>query len=192
MSRFTDNVSERLDVELMMDGDRHEVAVGPLLRRSGWRGGLWVKYVTPTNPLQLFEVEVSDGVDGTGFLLFASDDFAPFGPPGQRWNWTSFDPRSNSAAPSGTNVVTMVNGGARALFKVFETVSLDAGGVRIGPPAVYNLNDLLKISENGLLCNDPDARLLLATGGVRVLVTGFCSVTPDSLSGNRLGLDLKY
>jgi len=31
----------------------------PLLRKSGWKGGLRVKYVTPSNPLQLFEVEVS-------------------------------------------------------------------------------------------------------------------------------------
>lgn len=192
MSRFNDNISERLDVELMLSGDRYPVAVGPELRRTGWRGGLWVRYVTPNNPLQIFEVERSNGVEATGFLLFGSGDFSPFGVPGQRYNWTSYDPRSVFAAPSGTNVVTMVNGGSRALFKVFETVSLDIAGVRIGPPITYNLNDPLKISENGLLCNDPDARLLLATGGAEVLVPGFCNSIPNDLNGNRLGLDLKY
>ena len=192
MSRYNDNVSERLDVELMLPGDRYQVAVGPVLRRTGWRGGVWVRYITSNNPLQLFEVELSNGVDATGFLLFGSDDFAPFGPPGQTYNWTSLDPRNEASSASGTNVVTMVNGGARAMFKVFETISLDAGGARVGPLIVYGLNDKLKVSENGLLCNDPDARVLLATGGSEVLVSGFCSAVPDELSGGRLSLDMKY
>lgn len=192
MSRFNDNVSERIDVELMNPGDRFPVAVGPSLRRTGWRGGVWVQYVTPSNPNQLFEVELSDGVNGTGFLLFASDDFVPYGPPRQTYNWTAINHRNEASVASGTNVVTMVNGGARVFFKVFETVSLDAFGVRIGPPITYNLNDHLKISENGLLCNDPDGRLLLATGGTSVLVTGLCFAPPADLTGNRIGLDMKY
>jgi len=192
MSQYNDNVSERLDVELMVPGDRYQVAVGPVLRRTGWRGGLWVQYVTPNNPLQLFEVEASGGVNATGFLLFSSDDFAPFGPPGRTYNWTSMNPRNEDSAASGTNVVTMVNGGARAMFKVFETISLDAGGARVGPPITYSLNDRLKVSENGFLCNDSDVRLLLATGGTEVVTPGFCSAVPDLLNGNRLCLDLKY
>jgi len=75
---------------------------------------------------------------------------------------------------------------------VFETVALTPAGVRAGGPAVYSLNDILKVSENGLLCNDPDAFLLLATGGTSVISVGTCSVIPDARSGNRLGLDFKF
>jgi len=184
------------DVELMKGGDRFPVAAGPILRSTGWRGGLWVRYVPPTGADD-FVVEASDGIDGTGFLLFPSENYST---PGgfasgvaqttNEQNWTSYQFTTEPAVA--TNVVTMVNGGTRVLFRVFETVSLTGAGVRSGPPITYSLNDPLKISENGLLCNDPDAALLAATGGVVTLVVGFCCSVPSPRNDNRLGLDLKF
>ena len=78
------------------------------------------------------------------------------------------------------------------MFKQFETISLDAFGVRSGPAAVYTLNEKLKVSENGLLCNDPNARLLLATGGTEVIFVGIVSAVPGDRTGWRLGMDHKF
>jgi hypothetical protein len=83
----------------------------------------------------------------------------------------------------------MVMGGGRFLFTQFEEFGLDAQGVRNQPPN-YALNQNLKVSENGLLCNDSDANLLVATGGAIALIVGVCCKTPDS--DGKLGLDLKY
>ena len=139
-------------------------------------------------------MEISDGTSAAGFMLSPSENYAdPRGAAGFR-NWTSMQPGNKEAIvfASGAATQTMVAGGGRFLFKQFETISLDAAGARIGPPIVYSLNDELKVSENGLLCNDPDARLLLATGGVETIFVGIVSAVPNARRGFRLGMDHKF
>jgi len=188
------NLSEAGDVEMMFPGDRFPVVVGPDLILSGWRGGLFVAYVTGP---QDFTVEVSDGNSVGGFLLFQSENYTANQPGsfgvspdpvvGSSGNWLSKQPRQGVG---GQNVVTMVTGGTRAFFKVFETVAL-AGGARTGGPIIYGLNDNLKISENGLLCNDSDVQLALVGIAVPVVV-GIASAVPSSQNGGRICLDFKY
>jgi len=181
------------DVDLHKGGDRYPVAAGPILRSTGWRGGIWVRYVEPTGADD-FTVEASDGIEGTGFLIFPSEVYGLPQAAGRgeanEQSWTSYQFRAEPAVA--TNVLTMVNGGSRVLFRVFETIALTGGGVRAGGPITYSLNEDLKISENGLLCNDPDAALLAATGGTATLVVGVCNTVPGPRNDNRLGLDLKY
>lgn len=180
--------SAELDVTLMIGGDKISVVVGPLLRQTKWRGGQYVMYVT--DPLGgQFVVEKSDGTATLGFILFQSENYLPATPPygigpGSPQNYTSFQ---YTEGVGGQNVVTAVFGNARAFFKVYETRQL-VGGVRNGPPAVYHLNDYLKISENGLLCNDSDVELALA-GIPDPVVVGICSVVPSARSQFRLGID---
>jgi hypothetical protein len=147
-------------------------------------------YVTSTQGD--FVVEKSNGTAAGGFLLFQSEDYQPFPPPygpgpGSPQNYTSFQ-FTNGAG--GQNVVTMVLGNCRAYFKVYETTSL-VGGVRNGPPIVYTLNDYLKVSENGLLCNDSDAELALV-GIPEPVVVGMVSAVPSNLNQFRLGLDQRF
>ena len=85
----------------------------------------------------------------------------------------------------------MISGGTRAFFKAYETTALNGAGARAGGPITYNLNDSLKVSENGLLCNDPDANLVLA-GVTNPTVMGIVSAVPSVANGNRLCLDMKY
>jgi hypothetical protein len=85
----------------------------------------------------------------------------------------------------------MISGGARCLFLNYETISLNAQGQRAGGVAQYTLNDKIKVSENGLLCNDADNLLLLATGGQESIVVGLCCKTPTTEDVS-LGLDMKY
>lgn len=179
-----------LDVELQYPGLRLPVTAGPLLRRSKWRGGLWVAYTTSSEGD--FVVEVSDGNLISGFLLFPSESYFPLPPPygngvGSNDNWTSFQPATGIG---GQNVVTMIADNTRAFFKVFETVAL-AAGTRSGGPITYVLNQPLKISENGLLCNDSD--LALAAAGVTTpQVVGIVSAVPSSRNANRLCADIHY
>jgi hypothetical protein len=84
----------------------------------------------------------------------------------------------------------MINGGTRAFFRVFETVAL-AAGVRAGGPITYVNNEDLKISENGLLCNDSDGALALA-GITTPIVVGVCSAIPAARNENRLCMDMKF
>lgn len=174
--------SERdaLDVELLFPGDRLPVAAGPTLRSTGWRGGQFVQYVTGVTD---YTVEVSDGNAACGFLLFQSENYTRSSPS----NWTSQQFRSGVG---GQNVLTMICGSTRALFRVFETEAL-AAGTRTGGPITYNLNDHLRISENGLLCNDSEAELI-AAGIAEPIFVGFCSVVPTDSNENRLGIDLKF
>jgi hypothetical protein len=177
----------------MIHGDRFPVTPGPLLRAAKWTGGVWVQLVAPTD-VNDWLVERSDGIRADGFMLWASANrFSSVGDAGYR-NWTSFQADDNNASTvsSGAATTTMVAGGGRFMFRVFETIALTIGGVRAGGPAVYSLNDILKVSENGLLCNDPDANLLAATGGTAVVPVGMCSAAPNARSGDRLGLDLKF
>ena len=191
MATFFQNSSreDAGDVELMFPGDRFPVIAGPNLRSTGWRGGTFVMYVTGTSD---FTVEVSDGNAATGFILFQSEDYQLTPPsgtgPGSPQNFTS---QQFLNPEGGNNVVTVVNGGTRAFFRVFETVALNGAGARAGGPITYTLNEDLKISENGLLCNDSDGNLA-AAGVTTPQVVGIVSAVPSAANGNRLCLDMKY
>lgn len=182
------DTSAELDVELQFPGDRFPVIAGPTLLTNGWRGGIWVMYAVANDD---FTVEVSDGNSVAGFLLFQSEDYElvpPYGTgPGSPENWLARQFRSGRG---GQNVATMVNGGTRAMFRMFETIAL-AGGVRGGGAITYNLNDALRISENGLLCNDSDAQLALA-GVTTPTNVGIVSASPSASTQNRIGADIKY
>ena len=189
------SLSEVGDAELLFPGDRFPVVAGPVLRSSGWRGGLFVQYATGTNP---FTVEVSDGSSVAGFMLFQSEfysalqpgSFGAGGAPlvGSPQNFLSQQSRSPIGA---NNVVTMVSGGTRVFFKAFETVSLVGLGTRTGANITYVLTEQVKVSENGLLCNDSDANLV-AAGVATPTVVGIVSAIPTAANGNRLCIDLKY
>lgn len=182
------DTSAELDVELQFPGDRFPVIAGPNLLTNGWRGGVWVMYAASNDD---FTVETSDGNAVAGFILFQSEDYQltpPVGTgPGSPENWLSRQFRSGRG---GQNVATMVNGGTRAMFRMFETIAL-AGGVRAGAAIVYTLNQNLRISENGLLCNDSDVQL--AAAGVTTPVNvGIVSAVPSASTNNRIGADIKY
>lgn len=175
------------DLVIMIKGDRFPVTAGPVLRRQKWVAGQWVKYVPNENSASEFTVEKSEGVYATGFLFESSEDYRLNS---NYRNYTSYQNATPLGGASGASVITMIAGGGRFLFANYETTALDAGGVRQGGAATYNLNESLYISENGLLCNDPPARLLLATGGARALEVGVCCKTPED--DGKIGLDLKY
>jgi len=189
------NLSEAGDVDLMFPGDRFPVIAGPDLLASGWRGGLFVQYVTGGDD---FTVEGSDGNSVAGFLLFQAERYEPLIPGsngvspnqvvGSPENWISSQFR---AGVGGQNVATMVCGGTRAFFKAFETVALTGGGTRTGGPITYTLNEPLKVSENGLLCNDSDGNLA-AAGVTTPSVVGIVCAVPSARNGDRLCMDMKY
>ena len=183
------SLDDALDVELMFPGDRFPVTVGPLLRRAGWRGGVFVQYATGT---QTFTVEVSDGTNVAGFLLFQSENYTPLQPGGPGvGSPENFIGKQFRSPTGGNNVATMVNGGTRAYFRAFETIALTGGGVRNGGAITYILNQPVRISENGLACNDSEANLIAAGVGTPVQV-GIVSAVPTIKNGNRLCVDLKY
>lgn len=179
------------DVELMFSTERYPVTVGPDLRSSGWRGGSYVEYVTGDTE---FTVELSDGNKVAGFLLFQSENYEaspPYGPgPGSPQNYL---PQQLRNPTGGNNVVTLIAGGTRAYFKVYETVAINpATGRRDGGNGnlVYSLHDDLKVSERGLLCNDTDFDLATA-GVITPNVVGIVSSVPSPSNSNRLGVDTK-
>lgn len=171
-----------LDVELMLlGGMKFSVTAGPDLRQSTWRGGLWVEYIAATED---FVVEQSGGSKVAGVILFPSENYAAIG---SNDNWTSFQP---ATGVGGQNVITIISGGMIAFFKLYETVAL-AGGTRTGGPITYALHDKLRVSENGLLCNDSAAELILA-GVADPVEVGIVSAVPSVRNKNRLGADIKY
>jgi len=180
-----------LDVELMYPGLRLPVTAGPLLRRSKWRGGLWVSYVTSSDGD--FVVEQSDGNAVAGFLLFPSEQYPPivggvYGPDyGSNADWTSYQPATSIG---GQNVVTMISDNTRAYFKMFETIAL-SGGTRSGAAITYGLNENLYVSENGKLCNDSTGALALA-GIADPVLGGIVSAVPSIRNANRLGVDVHF
>ena len=195
MSTFVVNSSldDAGDVELMFPGDRFPVIAGPILRANGWRGGVFVTYVTGNEP---FTVELSDsgsvavGGNGcTGFLLFQSEDYdlsRPYGNgPWSPENFTSQQPREGVG---GQNVVTLVNGGTRAYFRMFETVGRFAPIV--GAPITYTLGEALFVSENGLLCNR--AGMAGTPFDPNFIEVGICSAIPSAANANRLCMDMKF
>ena len=175
------------DLIVMKHGDRCPVTAGATLRSTGWKAGYWVKYAENENSASEFTVELADGVYATGFLMYGSEDYSNARQSNYR-NFTSYQQRGALASASGASVLTMIMGGGRFLFSQFERFNLDVNGDRT-IPANYALNDNLKVSENGVLCNDTDARLLAKTGGTLALLVGVCCKTP--LDG-KLGLDLKF
>lgn len=176
------------DLTVMKHGDRSPVTAGPILRRSRWKAGVWVKYVENENSASEFTVERSEGVYATGFLMYGSEDYTNARQSSYR-NFTSYQQTGVLASASGAAVLTMVMGGGRFLFTQFEEFRLDAQGNRT-ILANYQLNDDLKVSENGLLCNDASADLIAKHGGAVALLVGVCCKTPGT--DNKLGLDLKY
>jgi hypothetical protein len=180
------------DVEIFFVTERYPVSVGPDLRSSGWRGGEFVEYVTGSTD---FTVELSDGNQASGFLLFQSENYKlprPYGEgPGSPQNYL---PQQYRDPVGANNVVTMISGGTRAFFRVYETVAINpATGLRDGGAGdlVYSLNDTLRVSERGRLCNDSEANL--ATAGVLTpRQVGIVSAVPSSLNSNRLGADIRF
>lgn len=178
-------------VEILTNPDKFPVTISSSLRRSGWLGGQFVKYIENEVNTSEFTVEKSEGVEVAGFLLFGGENYSDPRTSTYR-NFTSYQNMIGlPTAVGGANVVTMISGGARCLFRNYETISLNGQGQRTGGVAQYTLNEKIKVSENGLLCNDPDNLLLLATGGQETIVVGLCCKTP-STEDPRLGLDLKY
>lgn len=179
------------DVQMLYAGERAKVTAGPILRRTRWVGGLFVQYANPVDQVNDFLVEQSFGQASCGFMISPSENYNdPRGGAGVR-NWTSIQPANPEATTlaSGASTQTINVGGGRFLFRHYERVALTPGGTRTGGPAIYNLNDPLKVSENGLLCNDPDAWLSIATGGFALRV-GICCVIPE-YAGGKLGVDYR-
>ena len=181
------------DVQTFYTGDRFPVTPGPSLLASGWRGGLFVMYVAGP---QDYVVEKSDGNNVAGFLLFQSEKYTALTPGSFSLGSTVVGSPENFlshqflSGKGGQNVATMITGGNRAMFKVYETVPL-IDGERVAGTITYNLNDQLKVSENGLLCNDSDAELVLA-GVTNPNVVGVASAVPNRGNKYRLGIDYKY
>lgn len=180
------------DLVVMIQADTYPVKAGPLMRASGWRGGQWVMYVPPTDDVDDYVVEVSDGTMAAGFTTFPSEAYTP----GQEWgavnNWTGEQLRTDQGSVGGASTITINASGGRYLFRVFEFVAIGLGGTRDGSAGnlTYTLNEDLKVSENGLLCNDPDARLALV-GIANPIVVGICSALPANRNNFALGADIK-
>ena len=197
MSFYTPEIrvnSQDQDVVVLRPGDRlqAEVAPGGTLVGPGWRGGLWVQYVTPVGP-NMFEVDASNGLNVAGFLLRASERPPPFTNSfdgrvytwGSEYNLTGIQPGSNIAAKP----VSLITGGGRFIFRIFESLLL-VGPNRTGALKTYTLNETLFVSERGFLTNDQGGEL---TGLIGTPVpVGTCSMAPSVENGFRLGLDLKY
>lgn len=188
MSDMVSNLSD--DVVVQQKGNTFNVLIGPMLLDTGWRGGQWVKYIDPGALVDQFVVEKSNGNDVCGFLAFPSENYTQVW--GATQNYIGRQYRIEQAMVSGGSTVALFLDSGRFLFLVYETVALNGAGVRAGGPIAYALNRDLKISENGLLCNDSDVNLA-AAGVTTPHVVGICSAVPDVVrNGNRLGLDLHF
>lgn len=176
------------DLDIIKQGDRFQVVAGPILRRTRWKAGTWVRYV----PGEIdFTVEKSDGIYACGFLHYGSEDYTDARVSNYR-NFSSYQNIGGNAVARGGATLTLVTGGGRFLFAEFETFGLNPQGQRDpNLPITYTLNEDLRVSENGLLCNDSEALIKLATGGAQVALVGVCSKTPTT-ENPKLGLDLKY
>lgn len=177
------------DVYIRHRGGRVNVTAGPNLLATGWRGGVFVQYAAGP---QDFTVERSEGNITVGFLISPSEQYdtpfagANYGPEfGSIRNNTSIQPRSGVGAQ---NVVSMMRGGCSAYFLFYEKNRLVAGQ-RTGAPIIYQVNDLLKISENGLLTNDADGDLL-TVGIANPVRVGRVGAVPQAQNFFRLGADL--
>lgn len=174
------------DVEPMVWGDKLTCSAGSTLQRTGWKAGTFAMYVAGSVGEPYFTVERSDGIGVAGFILYGSEDYSDTRIGGYH-NYTSIQKRY----PNGPNTITVMIGGGRYFFRNYEKVALAADGTRTGGPAVYGFNNILKVSENGLLCNDPDGYLLLATGGAVTVPFAMCS-RPPVVDDPRMGVDMRY
>ncbi|HUW96486.1 MAG TPA: hypothetical protein VMW58_11930 [Anaerolineae bacterium] len=186
MSQITRELTD--DLVIQLKGETCPVQVGPRLRQTGWRGGQWVEFIEPGLIVDDYLVEVSDGNRVAGFLMFPSENY--YENWGATQNYVGEQYRLDDSAPSGSSTVTLCLDGGRYLFWIFETVALTPAGTRTGGPAIYMLNELLKVSENGLLCNDSDVNLN-AAGVVTVNIAGRCCMTPQDRNNQRLGLNVR-
>lgn len=178
-----------LDVEVHSLGVRYPVTAGPILRQTGWRGGMWAMYVTSST--DDFVVEISDGTNATGFFLFPSENYRTnrYGlADNTDYNYSSLQPGMESAGTA-HNVITVCADSTRAFFKYYERIALD-GGARNGAAITYGLYDKLYVSENGILCNDSPAEMA-AIGITDPVEVGIVSSVPSSRNQNRLGVDIK-
>jgi hypothetical protein len=169
------------DVE-MLRAFRFTFMAGPLLRATGWVGGQWIYFVAePTEGT--YVVEASTGNPAIGYICAESEDYSKrYYEEGSPNNYSSYQKRSQSEGP---NTLDVNLSGGMAIFRHYETIAL-AGGARTGAPITYALNELLYVSENGLLCNDSSAELILA--GIAIpLQAGRVSATPSARNNNRLG-----
>jgi hypothetical protein len=182
---MSSNLNSTLNyVDELKMGDKFQVSAGPILRRDRWVAGTWVKYVQGDED---FTVEKSDG-NTCGFLLYGSENYDDARTSTYR-NFTSYQNTGTYSSARGGNIVTLVSGGGRFLFSQYEEFNIDPQGNRT-IPATYSLNENLKISENGLLCNDTDVNLN-AVGVANPTIVGVCSKIPTEGS-EKLGLDIKY
>jgi len=192
MSDSAQNVT--MDLEIQIQGDRYSVAVGPVLRETGWVGGQFLMYVPPPAGWpDDYVVEISDGNASAGFTIFPSENYYADTSWVNGWdtsqNYTSFQNRTELSV-SGSGTIVVVAGGGRFVFKHFETKQLVLGQ-RVGPPIVYSLSDVLKVSENGLLTNDSDVTLA-TVGIITPQIIGICCAIPAPRNNFRLGLQLRY
>jgi hypothetical protein len=141
----------------------YSVTAGPILISQGWRGGVLVTWAPLVGKGNAFMIERATGNFVSGILKEPSEDYRV----GANWasviNYTSRQVKQlNPGYPPGaTNTVAMMTGNFLAKIRVFETVSL-VGGVRTGPPLVYQTLDKLYCSENGLVTGDSVAELIAA------------------------------
>jgi hypothetical protein len=176
---YSEGVAQALDVEVMIPGDRLPCQVVGSLLQSGWRGGQFVRFVAD------FQVDASNGLQSAGYLMRASEQI-PGGVDNLRseYNYTGIQPGSRLSP----NTVTMVAGGGRFMFRLFETrVVTDRVA---GAPLVYNHNDYLYVSERGLLTNESTA--LAFVGITNPILVGVVCAVPSPATDNRLGIDMKY
>jgi hypothetical protein len=178
------------DVIIRAKGGTYTACVGPILRLTGWHGGIWVKYVDPVNNVDDFVVERTDGNGTCGFLAFPSEDYQ-HPAYGATQNYSSYELRTTQGAASGASTVAIWISDGQFLFKYYETIALSPAGVRDAGPAIYTLNENLFISENGLLCNDPTANLQ-AAGVLNPCNVGICCAVPANRNNFRLGLNLNW
>lgn len=176
---YNDGVSQALDVEVMIPGDRIPVTVVGSLLQAGWIGGQFARYVAD------FQVDASNGLRSAGFLLRSSEQVTG-GVDNLRseYNYTGIQP-ANRLSP---NTVTMVAGGGRFMFRLYETRAVTDRVA--GPLLIYNHNDNLYVSERGLLTNESTA--LAFVGITNPIFVGVVSAIPSSATDFRLGADMKY
>ena len=172
-----------MDVQVFFKGDTINVIVDNTLARNKWRGGLFVNIsghqFNTTSPYPV--VTKSNGVNPIGFLVRSSEEVAL-----SEYNYTSLQ-------PSVTRVVLVYYGNCQVLLKQFETVAFNTGmGLRDGGAGnvAYTHNQLLSVSENGLVTSLDDA-----TDAFSVLypastpkTIGQAWAIPDTTIGNRLGI----
>lgn len=170
------------DLVLLVKGDSMTVAVDPGLAASGWPGGMFAKYTV--SPTGFPTVMKADG-RYCGFFIFGSDEDAD--------QLTGMELQNVVYS-----YVVLQFGGNVAYVRVFETLGYAA---RHGGPQtalVYTPNQLLYISENGLVTNENESDLGtygahnfpdgVAVPDMSFVAFGLCFVPPSILTNGYLGI----